>query len=826
MFTFFLFLATTLALGFFSAPAVAWAGAYALILLWTGAGTFSWVLLLVFIALFQIAPIRRAVLSKPLMGYLKKLGILPTISQTEREALEAGTVWAEGELFSGAPDLQKLLDIESPELSPEEQAYLDGPVEEICAMTDDWEVFNRRDLSPEVWQAMKERRMFGMIIPKSYGGLELSANAVSAVIGKLSSRSIPLGITAMVPNSLGPAELLVHYGTQEQKDHYLPKLASGEMLPCFALTEPNAGSDAGAMEARGVVYRAKDGELMLRLNWRKRYITLAAIADVIGLAFKLEDPEMLLGGNPHPGITCALIPAETPGIVRGRQHDPLNVPFFNSPFEGHNVEVPVSAIIGGPARAGQGWRMLMEQLSAGRGIMLPAQSAAGTKSMARVAGAYAAVRKQFGLPIGKFEGISEPLADIGARAYLLEAARRITAGALDEGAKPAVVSAIAKYNFTESFRKTVNDAMDIVGGAGISRGPRNLMAHAYFAAPISITVEGANILTRTLMIFGQGAIRCHPFAYREISALEKGDAVEFDDAFWGHVSHVVRNASRALLLTVSRGHFASCPIEGPARRDLQKLSWASASFAFWADAAMGVYGGNLKREESLTGRFSDVLSWMYLGTATVNRFEREGRRAEDEPFFRVAMDLCHAKIQEAFEGIYANMRVPGLTWAVRGPVGLWSRLNSLGSGPRDRDLAKVARAMQVPGEQRDRLFDLLYLPQQEGEAMHRLEQALLACVAAEQVLDKVKRAMRKRELQRMPLLEALEPAQRAGIITAEEGAQVRAAEELRADAIAVDGFAHREYKRTAAGGGWPEEAGSATESASRGPQASSSFPAA
>ena len=808
MTTFLLLLIATLALGFFGAPAVGWAGGYALILMWTGAGTTAWVLFGAFVVLFLAPPVRRTLLTKPLMGFLKKAGILPAISRTEREALEAGTVWLEGELFSGKPELQKLLDVESPELNESEQAFLDGPVEELCAMTDDWEVFQKRDLSPQVWAKMKELGFFGMIIPKKYGGLELSANAVSAVIGKMSSRSIPLGITAMVPNSLGPAELLAHYGTDAQKDHSLPKLATGEIIPCFALTEPNAGSDAGAMEARGVVVRNDAGELVLRLNWKKRYITLAAIADVIGLAFKLEDPDMLLGGDPHPGITCALIPADAPGIVRGRQHDPLNVPFFNSPFEGHDVEVPVSAIIGGPERAGQGWRMLMEQLAAGRGIMLPAQSAAGTKAMARITGAYAAVRKQFGLPIGKFEGIAEPMADIGARAYLLEATRRITAGALDGGAKPAVVSAIAKYNFTESFRKSINDAMDIVGGAGISRGPRNLIAHPYFAAPISITVEGANILTRTLMIFGQGAIRCHPYAYREISALEKGDLVEFDDAFWGHIAHIVRNGSRALLLTLSRGHFASCPIEGPARRDLQKLSWASASFAFWADVAMGVYGGNLKRKEVLTGRFSDVLSWMYLASATVRRFEGEGRRAEDLPFYRAAMDLCWQQMQRAFDGIYANLDVPGLSWAVRGPVAWWSRSNSLGNGIADDTTARVAAAMQTPGEQRERLFDMLYLPQEQGEAVYRLETAFLACVEAEAVLGKIKKAMRKRDLPKMPLLEALEPAARAGILTMAEVEQVRAAEKLRADAIAVDGFSHRDYERTAAEGGWDDDSSS------------------
>jgi acyl-CoA dehydrogenase len=806
MITFLLSLAVGLTLAFFGAPILAWAAGFALLLLWTSAGVYLWSTFAVFVTLFCLPPVRRNLITKPLMGWMKKAGILPKISKTEQEALEAGTVWLEGEIFGGKPDLQRLLSVEVPELKAEEHDFLNGPVEEICALVDDWEVFQHRDLSPEAWQSLKDLRFFGMIIPKKYGGLDLSATAVSAVIGKLSSRSIPLGITAMVPNSLGPAELLVHYGTEDQKNHYLPRLASGADIPCFALTEAGAGSDAGAMEANGVVYRDQQGALMLRLNWRKRYITLASVATVVGLAFKLEDPDMLLGGDPHPGITCALIPADTPGIVRGRQHDPLNVPFINCPFEGHDVEVSIDAIIGGPERVGQGWRMLMEQLAAGRGIMLPAQSAAGTKMLARVTGAYAAVRKQFGLPIGKFEGIAEPMARIGASAYTLEATRRLTASALDGGAKPAVVSAIAKYNFTESFRRNINDAMDILGGAGISRGPRNLLAHAYSAAPISITVEGANILTRTLMIFGQGAIRCHPYAYSEISALQRGDLHEFDESFWGHVGHVVRNGSRSLLLSLSRGHFASCPIEGPSRRYLQKLSWASATFALYADFAMASYGGNLKRKEILTGRFSDALSWMYLATAIIRRFEGEGRPAEDLAYFQHSMDTAMSNIQQAFEGIFANFDAPLIGGLVRGPIALWARLNTLGNGASDKNINQIARSMQIPGLQRDRLFDLLYVPKDADQAMGRLEQAMVACTEADQILGKIRKAMHKRQLPKGKPMQAVDAAVRAGIIRQSEADQIRQAEKLRLDAIHVDGFSEREYLRTAANGGWQAEA--------------------
>ncbi|HIA38890.1 MAG TPA: acyl-CoA dehydrogenase, partial [Planctomycetes bacterium] len=593
-------------LGFLSAKFLYWIIWTALILMCWSAPTWLYIVLGVPALIFLLPVLRQRIVTAPLMKMIKAMGLLPVISTTEREALDAGTVWYEGELFSGNPDFKRLIKEEKyPELSDEEKLFLEGPAEEICAMTDDWLVFQKRDLSPDVWQYLRDNGFFGMIISKEYGGLEFSATAISTVIKKLSSRSIPLGITAMLPNSLGPAELLLHYGTPEQKKKLLPRLAAGKEIPCFALTEPHAGSDAGAIRARGEVFKDENGELKIRLDWEKRYITLASRATLIGLAFKLFDPENLLQRGTELGICCGLIPAETPGITTGRQHDPLNVPFFNCPFEGDNVVVGLDILVGGPSRVGQGWRMLMEQLAAGRGIMLPASATAGAQLAARVVGAYSVVRKQFGMSIGKFEGIEEPLARIGGAAYTLEATRRFTCGGLDGGAKPAVASAIAKYHFTETMRDVINDAMDICGGAGISRGPRNLLAHAYFAAPISITVEGANILTRTLMIFGQGAIRCHPFAENEITALENGDVKHFDFAFFGHIGHVMTNLSRSLVMNITRGHAASVPFEGRMRRDYQKISWASSRFAILADVAMGSYGGDLKRKEMLTGRVSD-----------------------------------------------------------------------------------------------------------------------------------------------------------------------------------------------------------------------------
>ncbi|MGB0953708.1 MAG: acyl-CoA dehydrogenase [Planctomycetota bacterium] len=798
---FLLLLAGFLALGFFSVPLIGWTAWFAVYLLLVGAPMWVWIVCAIPAVVFNWHALRVRLVSTPVMRFLKKAGILPVISKTEREALDAGTVWFEGELFSGQPDFARLLEEGYPDLNAEERAFLDGPCEEVCALVDDWMVFQKRDLPPEAWAFLQEKGFFGMIIPKRYGGMEFSATAVSAVIKKLSSRSIPLGITAMLPNSLGPAELLMHYGTDEQKDRLLPRLAAGKEVPCFALTEPHAGSDAGGIRANGVVFE-EDGALKIRLNMEKRYITLASRSTMLGLAFKLADPENLLRRGTDLGICCALVPSDTPGLSLGRQHDPLNVPFFNCPFEGKDVVIGVDELVGGPARVGQGWRMLMEQLAAGRGIMLPAQATAGTQAAARITGAYTVVRQQFGMSIGKFEGIEEPMARIGGMAYTLEAARRFTCGGLDGGAKPAVTSAIAKYNFTETMRSSVNDAMDILGGAGISRGPRNLLAHPYFAAPISITVEGANILTRTLMIFGQGAIRCHPFAENEISALEKGDVKGFDFAFFGHIGHVVRNFSRSIVLSLTRGHAASMPIEGVMRRDFQKVSWASARFAILADIAMGSLGGDLKRKEILTGRFSDVFSWMYLASAIMRRYQEEGRTKEDYPLYRWSMDYALGQMQEAFDGIYRNFDAPGLGWLFRGPLAFWSRINPIGSAPRDVDGQRIARILQTPGAQRDRLTEGLYLPTDAEEAMGRLERAFLACVAADQVMAKIKKGIRAKKLPRQKPMTLLEEAVAADVITSEDVAIVQRAEELRDDAIQVDSFSEEEYLATALGGGW------------------------
>jgi acyl-CoA dehydrogenase len=788
-----MFIVATL-LAFWGTPLWIWAIAGAIALWGFSAPTWLFVVFGVLVLIFNIKAIRRVVLTGPLMKLLDALNFLPAISDTERTAIEAGNVWVDAELFSGNPDLERLANESYPELTEDERAFLEGPVEELCGMVDDWDVFVRKGFTDEVWQYMREQKFFGLIIPEAHGGLEFSASAHSAIIAKLASRSGPLATTVMVPNSLGPAELLMHYGTQEQKEHYLPRLAMGKEMPCFALTEPTAGSDAGAMTAEGEVFKGDDGELYIRLNFKKRYITLAAISTVIGLAFKLEDPENHLGKGKNLGITCALIPSDTEGIKLGRRHDPMGVPFYNCPINGEDAVVSVNQIIGGSEQAGNGWRMLMESLGVGRGISLPAQSLGGAKVATRALGAYTAIRRQFGINIGKFEGIEEPMARIGGFTYLMDAARRYTCAGLDMGEKPAVVTAIAKYNFTEMGRQIINDAMDIQGGAGISRGPRNIFAHQYTAMPIAITVEGANILTRSLMIFGQGAIRCHPYAFDEIEALTKGDVKAFDNAFWKHIGHVFTNKSRAFLMTLTRGAIASSPVGGPASKYYKKLSWASASFAFLADIALGSYGGGLKIKEKISGRFADILSWMYLATATLRRYDAEGQGEEDRIFFEWSMDYAFAQIQEAFDGLYREIQVPGLSWVFRGPVALWSRMNRIGTMPSDKLGHKVAQAMQQPGDQRDRLTNDIYVPKDKNQAIDRYEYALQALVDAQGVYKKIHIATKKKELPKTQPRFVIDQAQEKGIITSEEAELIRKAEDARVDVVQVDEFTLEEYQ--------------------------------
>jgi len=784
-------LIVSLALGFVGARLIFWTLAAGFVLLGFQAPAWAWWIFGILALTFNVPTLRRTLVTSWVINLMKSF--MPKISETERVALEAGVVWIEKDLFSGKPDFKKLLQEPYPELTSEEKAFLNGPVERLCSVVDDWKVCKDRELSPEAWEIMKKEKFFGMIIPKEYGGLGFSALAHSEVIMKLATRCVPACITVMVPNSLGPAELLIHYGTDEQKNRLLPKLASGEEIPCFALTEPTAGSDAGSLQASGILFKGEDGKLNLRLNWNKRWITLAAISTTLGLAFKLFDPENLLGKGKELGITCALIPSHTQGVVLGRRHDPLGIPFWNCPTQGHDVVVSVDCIVGGIKEAGNGWKMLMECLSAGRGISLPAESTGIAKLTTRVASAHATIRKQFGVSIGQFEGVEEPLARIAAFNYLLEASRRLTCGALDQGIKPPVVTAIAKYNSTELMRKILNDGMDILGGQGISRGPRNLLANGYTAAPIGITVEGANIMTRTLIIFGQGALRAHPFAFKEVSAVEKGDLAAFDKAFWGHIGHVVRNLSRSIGLSLTRGYLAPTPVSGPVANYYRKLSWVSASFAIMADIAMGSLGGALKVREKITGRFADILSAMYLGFSVLHRFQAEGSRKEDLPLVHYCMKYLLTQIQIAFDGIFENIGVAGLGWLFKGVIGTWSHVNTLASDLHDSLTHRVASLIQKDSEQRNRMTEGLFYPTGEHEALRKLEVTFKAVKAAEETEKKLRHAVKSKKLPKIKGPKLIEEALKAGIITQVEAANVKRAEELRSDCIQVDDFSPEEF---------------------------------
>lgn len=750
--------------------------------------------------IFNLHALRRAVLTRPLLRLFKLM--LPPLSETEREALEAGTVGWDGELFSGNPDWNKLLSLPTPQLTTSEQAFLNGPVEELCRMLDDWRIVEQdKDLPPSVWQFLKQQRFFGMIIPSEYGGLGFSVLAHSQVIMKIASRSVTAAVTVMVPNSLGPAELLLHYGTQAQKDHYLSLLARGEEIPCFALTGPEAGSDAAAIPDRGVVCRGSfEGQEIvgIRLNWEKRYITLGPVATLLGLAFKLSDPELLLGDRTEIGITLALIPVNTPGISIGTRHMPLDIPFQNGPNWGKDVFIPLEWIIGGPERAGQGWRMLMECLGVGRSISLPALSTGAGKLACRATGAYARIRRQFKLPIGQLEGIEEPLARMAGLTYQMEAARVMTCAAVDRGEKPSVLSAIVKYSLTEGMRRVVNDAMDVQGGSAISLGPRNLLGRLYQSIPIGITVEGANILTRTMIIFGQGAVRCHPYVLREIRAVADPDQaaglINFDRAFFGHVGFTISTAARALWLGLSGGRLLAVP-GGPAKRLLQITSRLSTAFVLAADMSMIIIGSGLKRREKLSGRLADILANLYLVSATIKQFEDHGRPADELPLLEWACASSFRAIQLAFEGIFVNFP--------NRPAALLLRLLTFplgipGSGPSDRLGHQVAAILLAPSAVRDRLTAGIYTPTELSEPLGRLDDALHKVIAAEAVEKKLRDAVKGKQIAAGSDEQMLQEGVQTGVITDGEADIIAVSQTARREVIRVDDFP-ADYWRTGGG---------------------------
>jgi acyl-CoA dehydrogenase len=749
-------------------------------------------LLLAALWLLNVRTLRKALITRPFMKtYLK---LLPVMSQTEKEALEAGTVWWDGELFTGAPHWPKLLAAKPPQLSAAEHAFLEGPCEELCRMLDDWNITHERaDLPPQVWEFLKTRGFFAMIIPKKYGGLEFSAYAHSCVLAKISSRSATTSSTVAVPNSLGPAELLNHYGTEEQKNYYLPRLARGEEVPCFALTGPRAGSDASSIPDTGVVCRGiwQGREIVgLKLNFSKRYITLAPVASVIGLAFRMFDPERLLGGKTDIGITCALIPRNTAGVSIGRRHFPLNVPFQNGPILGKDVFVPLDFIIGGPRMAGSGWRMLVEQLSVGRCISLPSNATGGAKAGVWATGAYARIRRQFNTPVGKFEGVEEVIARMVGLTYTMDAARSVTAGAIDGGEKPSVPSAMLKYHVTEMGRQVANDAMDVHGGKGICLGPRNYLGRGYQVVPVAITVEGANLLTRNLIIFGQGAVRCHPFVLREMTAARNPDRAagvdEFDRALFGHIGFSISNAVRSLIMALTHARFTHVPVEDSTVRYYQHIVRFSASFAFAVDVAMLTLGGYLKKKESLSARLGDVLSCMYLASMVLKHHENQGRPQEDLPIVEWACRNLLYHAQEQLHGFLRNFPNRALAGAMRTLIFPRGRVYS---APDDSLGRQVAALVTSPTEARERLCQYIYWTLEPANPLGLLQEALLLAVQLEPLEKRIRvEGVNTGKVTALDLPGRIQQALAAGIVSETEAAALRDYDRKVMDLIHVDDF--------------------------------------
>jgi acyl-CoA dehydrogenase len=734
---------------------------------------------------------RRRKITAPLLKIYQK--ITPQLSATERVALEAGSVGFEGELFSGKPDWRQLLRQPVPQLSIEEKAFLDGPCEELCHMLNDWEITHElADLPPSVWEFLKKQKFFGMIIPHEYGGLQFSALAHSAVLQKVASISATAASTIAVPNSLGPAELLLHYGTKEQKDFYLPRLADGREIPCFALTGPYAGSDATSIPDYGIVCKDEyqgGNVLGVRLNFDKRYITLAPVATVVGLAFRLYDPDKLLGDTADLGITLALLPRETKGIEIGRRHLPLNVPFQNGPVRGKDVFVPLSQLIGGPDMAGHGWRMLVECLSVGRAISLPSNATGGVKAAAIATGAYARIRKQFGIAIGRFEGIEEALARIGGYTYAISALSRATAAAVDRGEKPSVPSAIAKYHCTELGREVAKDAMDIHGGKGVQLGPKNYLGRGWQGAPIAITVEGANILTRSMMIFGQGAIRCHPYVLKELQATRITDYPSrlraFDRVLFQHIGFAISNAARSFVLGLAHAKIGSTPGDKYTKRFYRKLNRYAAALALVADTSMLTLGGKLKFKEKISARLGDVLSNLYIASAMLKRYEDQGRPAADQALLAWAFHDCVWRMQMALDGVLRNFPIRPVAWLLRTLVFPFGRREV---PPSDRLGRRVAAILCAPGEARDRLGEWVFLTPSANNPAGRMNALLPDVIAAEPVERKFQKVLRGDTVHAHDYTRQLDEAEAQGAISGEERKLLERVRAATFEFISVDDF--------------------------------------
>jgi acyl-CoA dehydrogenase len=741
--------------------------------------------------------LRKPLITAPLLKFYRK--ILPPLSQTERIALESGSVGFEGELFSGDPDWKQLLSQPAPKLTAEEQAFLDGPVEELCKRIDDWEITHvQADLPPELWSFIKQHKFFGMIIPKQYGGLGFSALAHHKVIQKIASMSSVVSSTVGVPNSLGPGELLMHYGTDEQKDYYLPRLADGREVPCFGLTGPFAGSDATSIPDYGIVCEGDwNGAKVLgvKLTFDKRYITLAPVATIIGLAFRLYDPDHLIGDTRDVGITLALVPRETPGVEIGRRHFPLNSPFQNGPIHGREVFVPLSQLIGGEDYAGKGWQMLNECLSIGRSITLPSTASGGSKMGAVVTGAYARIRKQFGLSVGRFEGVEEALARIAGKTYAISALSQATAMAVDRGEKPAVPSAIAKYHCTTMAREVCSDVMDVLGGKGIILGPRNFAGRGWQASPIAITVEGANIMTRSLLIFGQGAILCHPWVLKEMKAAQNPDAKagleQFDRNLFGHIGFAISNAVRSLWFGLTAARIGAAPGDRYTRRFFRKMDRYSANLALIADVSMLMLGGKLKFKESLSGRLGDVLSNLYITSAMLKRYQDENSPVSDQPLLAWAFHDSVHKIELALSSALRNFPIRPVGWLLWMLVFPWGRR---AQAPSDRLGHRAAALLMAPNEARDRLGYGVFLTPSENNPAGRINSNLAKAILAEPVERKFVKALKNSDIEALDFVSQLDEGVKEGWISADERRQLEELREITLDAITVDDFDAEELR--------------------------------
>ncbi len=799
------FIAVFTVLAYHRASLTIWTIGIALLLILTTRFTgftignlFCWLLFFLCFIPLSLATWRHRFISQPLLNFYRR--VMPAMSRTEREAISAGTVTWEGDLFRANPDWSKLLAMPAPKLSAEEQAFLDGPVETLCKMIDDWDItHNRLDLPPEMWAFLKEQGFFGLIIPRQYGGKQFSAYAHSQILVKVSGRSIAVVTTIAVPNSLGPAELLLHYGTEEQRNYYLPRLAKGEEIPCFALTSPTAGSDAGSLTDHGIIcwdeYQGTK-TLGIRLTFDKRYITLAPVATVIGLAFKLYDPDALLGNKVDLGITCALIPRETPGISIGRRHFPLNSPFQNGPIHGSNVFIPLEWIIGGPKKAGKGWVMLMECLAAGRAISLPANALGGAKVLAYATGAYTKVRRQFNLPIGRFEGVQEPLARLAVNTYIMDAARSFAVSSIDAGEKPSVASAIVKYHVTELGRKVACDGMDILGGKGICLGPKNFIARGYEGAPIAITVEGANILTRNMIIFGQGLIRCHPYVLAEMEAARiqdpKASLIAFDKAIMKHMSFSISNVVRSLTLGLSNAHFVKAP-SGKMKHYFQQATRFSSVFALLTDVSMLVFGGKLKRKESISARLGDMISYLYLLSATLKHFYDQGENQDDLTLVRYASLHCLFSLQESIDEFIKNFPNRPLACLLRVII---FPLGKPFTKPRDSFNRKIAQLLMAPTETRERLAAGAYLTPVPENVLGDIQDALLKTIEAEEIDKLIRTAKKENRINGYTFVDCAQAALDQHFISMEDFDKVMQAEEARKKIIAVDDFSSQELVKS------------------------------